>query len=80
MITIVLVVMKEGAQQQALLQETHDKTMSEFAELGGMMEELKCAHAEIGELVAQIHVKVSAGAVDVEVTEQEVDDMSPKPG
>ena len=60
---------KEGAAQQALLQETHDNTMNEMDKLANMLQEIHDTHNELRELIAQIHVKVRAGEVDVTVTE-----------
>lgn len=61
---------KEGATQQALLQETHDTVMGELDRLGNVLKEIHDTHNELRELVGQIHVKVQGGDVDVTVTEE----------
>ncbi len=66
---LAFVAKKEGATQQALLQETHDTTMSEMDKLANMLQEIHDTHNELRELIGQIHVKVRAGEVDVTVTE-----------
>ena len=60
---------KEGATQQALLQETHDTVMGELDKLGNVLQEIHDTHDELRELVSQIHVNVQGGEVDVTVTE-----------
>jgi hypothetical protein len=54
---------KEGAAQQALLQETHDCTMNELRLISE-------SHDDLRELVSQIHIKVGANEVEVTVTEE----------
>jgi hypothetical protein len=65
---------KEGAKQQALLQETHDASMDELDNLSKMLQELRDTHQEVKNLVSQIHVKVQAGEIDVTVSEPEQTD------
>ena len=73
---LAFVAKKEGATQQALLQETHDTTMSEMDKLANMLQEIHDTHNELRELIGQIHVKVRAGEVDVTVTETTTTDES----
>jgi hypothetical protein len=67
---LAFVAKKEGATQQALLQETHDAVMGELDKLGAVVDELVATHAEVHEMMSQVHVKVKAGEVDVTVTEE----------
>jgi non-ribosomal peptide synthetase component E (peptide arylation enzyme) len=68
---------KEGNIQQALLQETHDTVMGELDRLGDMMAEMAATHAEVHEMMSQVHVRVvGAGEVDVEVSEEKEPDKS----
>jgi sensor histidine kinase YesM len=62
---LAFVAKKEGATQQALLQETHDTVMGELDKLGSLIQEMNDTHDELRELVSQIHVKVGASEVDV---------------
>jgi len=67
---LAFVAKKEGATQQALLQETHDTVMGELDKLGNLIQEMNDTHNELRELVSQIHVKVGASDVEVTVTEE----------
>ena len=66
---LAFVAKKEGANQQALLQETHDTVMGELDKVGAVLQEIYDTHNELQELVGEIHVKVVAGEVDVTVSE-----------
>jgi hypothetical protein len=66
---LAFVAKKEGATQQALLQETHDTVMGELDKLGNVLQEIHDTHDELRELVSQIHVEIQGGDVDVTVTE-----------
>ena len=66
-------VVNAGAEERAEQreQETHDKVMAEFDELGNMMTEMAATHAEVHEMMSQVHVRVvgPASEVDVNVSE-----------
>ena len=62
---------KQSNRLQTLMQETHDKEMDEFNNLAALMEEMSAVHADVRDLVAQVHVKVvGTETVDVTVTEE----------
>ena len=62
---------KEGAAQQALLQETHDQVMGEMDRLGDMMAEMAATHAEVHEMMSQVHVRVVGPTSEVDVNVNE---------